>query len=385
MNKKFSFEKLVTRSIVLILIIFLLSIGYTFIVKKGYSEEKLPNRLNYLEIANGYEHYLGWRVSAIKGNAGIFTWDDGTLAIYEEKCDVTPTANSILDLKSYLDKIGINMLYVQAGNKVSESEDSQISGSLDFSNQNITELLGVLKDNGITCMDMRDYMLSYEKSNNTSHHELYYRTDNHWKGETGFWASGIIGDFVKENYRLPLDTSVFDKSKYEFKTLKNWWIGAQGKKVTLAKTNPEDFTLIYPEFENNLSISVPYKNVYKTGDFSVTYNNSLVYPKDYYKKYTYLSYGYGCQPTITIKNNLATNDTHILVIKDSFADSVYPFLALSVAQVDIIDPRYYFFDKDNNISIKEYIKQLNPDLVIMLYSPLVTYFPNCTYFDEEIK
>lgn len=383
MKKEFSFEKLITRVIVLILIIFLINIGFTFVTEKGYSEEKLPNRLNYLELANSYEHYLGWKISPLKDNSGIFIWDDGNLAIYEQKNDVTHTANSIIDLKKYLDQLDIEMLYVQAPNKVSEYEDPEISGTLDFSNEKISELLGVVDSNGIDSMDLRDYLERYEKENNVSHHSLYYLTDNHWKGETGFLVSGMIGEYITENYDLEVDNAILNPDLYKYKTLVNWWIGAQGKKVTLSKTEPEDFTLVYPEFETDLTISVPYLNVYKTGDFTVTYNNELVYPKDYYKKYTYLAYGYGCQPTITITNNNAKNDTHIVFLKDSFADSVYPFLALGVARVDIIDPRYYFFDKDNKISIKEYIKQLNPDLVVMLYSPLVTYFPNCTYFDEE--
>ena len=44
---------------------------------------------------------------------------------------------------------------------------------------------------------------------------------------------------------------------------------------------------------------------------------------------------------MTITNNLAENDTHLLIIKDSLADSVYPFLALGASRVDVIDPRYY--------------------------------------------
>lgn len=375
--KKLSFEKIITRLIVIILFFFLVNAGYAFAVHKTHSNDNLPNRIEYLELANSYEKVLGWKVSYINWDGGIFTWNDGNLVVYDRKWDVTPAIDLISFVKSDLESQGIDLLYVQAPNKISRLYDTDISGKLDFSNQNIDDLLTGLRGNGIDCIDIRDNI----EGEGLDQHFLYYRTDNHWKAETGLWVSGIVGDYLKENYPYEIDTSVLDPALYNYETLENWWIGAAGKKLTLAKTEPEDFTLIYPDFETDLTISVPYKNVEKTGDFSVTYNNSLVFPKDFYNKYTYLAYGYGCQPLITIKNNNATNDTHILVLKDSFADSVYPFLALSVAQVDIIDPRYFFFDDDVDITIQEYVKNADPDIVIMLYSPLISYFPDSLNFD----
>ncbi len=60
-------------------------------------------------------------------------------------------------------------------------------------------------------------------------------------------------------------------------------------------------------------------------------------------------------------NILANNRTKLLIIKDSFADVVVPFLYSQFAHTDVVDLRYF------SGSIRAFIKKNKPNIVIVLY------------------
>jgi hypothetical protein len=64
---------------------------------------------------------------------------------------------------------------------------------------------------------------------------------------------------------------------------------------------------------------------------------------------------------ITIVNN-DVNDRSLLIIKDSFANSMIPFLVKHYNRIDIVDPRYY------KKSISKYVKENNIDDILIIYN-----------------
>ena len=64
---------------------------------------------------------------------------------------------------------------------------------------------------------------------------------------------------------------------------------------------------------------------------------------------------------ITIHNNQIHDGSHILMLKTSYADCMYPYLASVVENLDVIDLRWF------NGSLQSYIKETNPDTVVMVY------------------
>ena len=67
----------------------------------------------------------------------------------------------------------------------------------------------------------------------------------------------------------------------------------------------------------------------------------------------------------------------LLILKNSFANVVSPFLALETENVSIIDLRYF------NGSLKAYIKEYDPDLVMILYHGNAVLDPNDEYKSES--
>ena len=81
------------------------------------------------------------------------------------------------------------------------------------------------------------------------------------------------------------------------------------------------------------------------------------------KKDKYASFfgGNFAQMKITAKNSVS--DEKILVLKDSYANSLIPFLADRFAEVYVIDLRYFHFEKVSDIIAENEI-----DRVLMVYN-----------------
>jgi LmbE family N-acetylglucosaminyl deacetylase len=131
----------------------------------------------------------------------------------------------------------------------------------------------------------------------------------------------------------------------------------------LKRTNPEDFTIIYPEFKTDFLLEIPSKNIDKQGTFDIFYRYEEINALNYYGSNPYAAYLYGDVPLLAIKNYLANDGKRILVIKDSFVNVVNPFLSLGVENLEALDIRYF------TGSLKTYIERNKPDIVIVMYSP----------------
>jgi hypothetical protein len=154
---------------------------------------------------------------------------------------------------------------------------------------------------------------------------------------------------------------LFDIRNYEVKTYPTPFLGSLGRRIGILYAGCTDkISVITPRFDSSLTVLDPSKEI--TGDFSEAIFDFSVDTGNIYTDSIYHIYSRDISFHI-IKNNRAAKQ-RILIIKDSFAQVVAPFLALGVAQIDMIDLRY--FDND---SLFGYIEETKPDLVMFLYNP----------------
>ena len=150
----------------------------------------------------------------------------------------------------------------------------------------------------------------------------------------------------------------------------NWFLGSKGKKVGTYFTwnGADDFDLITPKFETSFTEERPFKNQTRTGTFqeTVLYMDNMY--KDYYRINTYATYSGGDFRLQIMKNNLNPNEKKVLLIRDSFACVVSPFLALQTSELHVCDVRDYDYYVGKKLNMKDYIKQIKPDYVLVLYT-----------------
>lgn len=322
-----------------------------------YTSKLLFMRMKFVELNAGFNKLIGMKL--ISGADNIICLADGNLTYYPYYADVSGSAENLSSLADYAQKCGSRLLYVQAPSKI-DPDNNYLPGGID-DNDNIKadEFLSALKSNGVEYLDLRQSMKE-QKMNFT---DSFYRTDHHWKADTGFWATNQIAQKLHTSCGMPYNGSKLDIRNYDEKIYKNYMFGSIGKTVSLAYADPEDISIITPKFDTDYTVDY-FDFRHLEGSFKDTMINYDVLKKiDYYNTSTYSAYFYGVTPLVSVVNNKADNDCRVLFVGDSFSSSVVPYLSTQVKYIDKIDINYY------NGGLESYIEKNKPDIVVVMLYP----------------
>lgn len=195
---------------------------------------------------------------------------------------------------------------------------------------------------------------------------FFFKTDHHWKPETALWAAQKVAQVLNDRFSYNADLTELNPENFNKTVFPQKHLGSYGQRVTLSRTLPDDFSLFFPKFPTSIHLDIPSMNLSKDGDFSILYDrHRLDSQKDSdnpYPPYVYATYLYGERAIISIKNHQKKNEKKLLMLHDSFSDSMAPFLALSMEQLNLVDLRCF------TGSIKNYIQQNRPDTVVVCYT-----------------
>lgn len=176
----------------------------------------------------------------------------------------------------------------------------------------------IYEASGIPAIDCSGWLLD-----NVSHGQLYYRTDHHWT-TLGAYYGYLAYCNEKELTPVPLETLSAQTVTEEFAgTLYSKVNDYSHKKDAITiYTNPED------------DITVTYAD---TGEVTDSlYNLDYLEEKDKYSLFLN-----NIHPLIEIENMAASSQNELMLIKDSYANSIVPFLAHHYRKFYVFDTRYY--------------------------------------------
>ena len=173
--------------------------------------------------------------------------------------------------------------------------------------------------------------------------DVFYRTDHHWSTMGAYMAYlHLAGDMGGSATILDSEPTLVSDSFYgtTWSSCGAGWV----KPDEIYTWVPEGAFLVtrYPE-------GAPIE--------STLYDLSKLETKDKYSMFLG-----GNQPLCVIRNPLVEGGKKLLVIRDSYSDSLAPFLALDYQEVHLFDLRY------NNMSLKQYVADNGIDRVLVLYS-----------------
>ncbi len=319
--------------------------------------DELPYYHNFVETARRYEEFINWNMAPALEYNPVIKRDDDYLLGLTKSMDILDSVKSTVELADFCAKKGVTFFYVGIPTKTCKYEDADLSGILDFSNQNGDRFLRGLEENHVKYYDLRKIL----HNEGMNHHELFFRTDHHWKPEAGLWAAEHILEFLRDDYGWNVKPELLNPENFDSVIYTEWFLGSQGKKLTLAKTKPDNITLFYPKFKTLFNYDVPDLNVNRTGSFDVFYFMEQIEPKDYYNSDPYHAYMHSDYSLARIRNELSDNDKNILIIRDSFGKVLTPFLALGVNNIHEMDLRQF------NGSLRTYINSEKIDAVIITY------------------
>lgn len=276
------------------------------------------------------------------------------------------------DFARVLEARGIPYRFVLAPQKI-QTEDLLPSGVRDFGNVNADAFLSVLDEEGVAYTDLRPLFIESGR-----YSSLFFRTDHHWRPEGAFLAWQSLCGVLETEYGFPWDRALTDEGQWETTVLEDFFLGSQGKRVGSLYAGTDDFTVFSPRFETNLTYTCVADGIERTGRF----DESVCFPeriaeKDWFGGNPYTYYAGGDYPLAAAVNHDNPDGPRVVVLRESFACALTPFLSLSCSELTTIDLRYFEGD------LLETIQELEPDLVLTLYGASTT--SNETMFEYGIE
>ena len=173
---------------------------------------------------------------------------------------------------------------------------------------------------------------------------IYYRTDHHWTTLGAYYAYSELCD--------ALGLAPFDLAAHTAVEVPDFY----GTFYSRARTwNAQPDTLTYYELDNPLTIyTVTGPGMPAEGETVGLYDLAKL---DVYDKYAAFLHGNNGLSRIE-----GEGEGRILVVKDSYANSLVPFLTANYAQIDVVDLRNYNYGLDALIAENGY------EQILVLYS-----------------
>lgn len=232
------------------------------------------------------------------------------------------------------------LLAPNAGNIMSE----KLPRTVHMSDQNkyMTSFFKGLKKIGITPIDARKTL-----KKNVDKQELYYRTDHHWTTGAAYLA-------YKEGHKImDLDSNI----KYKKLSVHRNFRGTLASKSGFTNGRNDELQIYWPREHQDY-----HDSIYNFVDAKKTTNTFYAFD-NLKKKDAYTIFGGWNHPFYTIST--PTKSTRkLLLVKDSYANCMIPFLTQDFRKIVVVDPRYYFGDV-NKIMVEEGITD-----VLFLYNAL---------------
>ena len=171
---------------------------------------------------------------------------------------------------------------------------------------------------------------------------IYYRTDHHWSSLGAFYgANAILEAAGLEPLKL---------NDYEKETVSECFFGTNYSSASAWWTAPDTIEIYVREDGKEV-----------TSNFTGREEPGRLYvPERLDTKNQYAYFLGGNQPLCVIRSQV--EGPKLLVLRDSYADCLVPFLSERFGEVHLFDLRY------NRLSPVDYIREQGIDMVLILYS-----------------
>ncbi len=263
-----------------------------------------------------------------KDNGRVYFGREGYLFDIDEKLDEEQIEKNIEYINKFMsgyeDKLKISALLVPTKSQVYLDQLPKNAPMND--EDQIVEMLKGEVSASMNWIEVKDEFKKYEYDG------LYYKTDHHWTSLGAFTASRFLLD-LEEN----------DLNKYHPSIKSENFYGTSYRKVNDFFTKPDIIQTLEPKTKQDLKILID--------------GNKLVdslYDESYLSKTDQYAYFMGGDHAVVEIDTGIKNGKTLLMIKDSFANSLVPFLTQNYERIVMVDPRYHKAGISTILSTQEF-------------------------------
>ena len=308
---------------------------------EDYVTDQFPLRDQWIQLKAYSERALGKQ----ENNKVYFGTDGQTLFAHF----TAPTREALEQKVGFVNKLGANLdvpvYFSLVPDKSFVLADLLPANAPNVDDGSTIEKARGLCGDGVTFVDLRNALAGRNDFYRTDHHWTTLGAQHAWEAlRAGMGLTGQAGDTDGLSYQGLSYTQVSDS-----------FYGTTYSSSGAAWVEPDSIYTVIPEGGTRGRTTV---DRYPEG---VAIPGGLYYPEKLEVKDKYAYFLGGNQPLCVVKNPDAENG-RLLVIRDSYADCLAPFLSEAFQEVHLFDLRY------NNTSLKKYVADNGIDQVLVLYS-----------------
>lgn len=275
------------------------------------------------------------RLSGKGENNGIYLCDKETLIPRFDRPDPDKVANNLDYVNKLVENVDIPVYFSLIPGKVSVWADRLPDGAPNASEGDI--LAQAQSSTQAHWVDMAAALEAHREE------EIYYRLDHHWTSLGAYYGYAALMEAMGLE-AVPL-------SEYEKTTVSTDFKGTTYSSSGVRWMAPDSIDIYVPEE----GITVTAWNGIQPEEGTL-YDWSKLEVKDKY------SFFLGGNKPLAVVKGPRADGPKVLVIRDSYSDSLAPFLTADCSEVHLFDPRY------NKTPVSQYVAENDIDQVLVLYS-----------------
>lgn len=302
----------------------------------AYVNDNIGFRGALMNISRRIQSYFGYtpelvgKVVSTTSDIGIGETLEGSLVIIDGRI-----------MEMFSKKPDVETKYAEALNSIREGLPENIPmysmivpTQLEFAEP----MFANAQDSQKSCIDNIDDMLSdgikavnvYDRLKESSEagEDLYFKTDHHWNMNGSYCG---YTSFIEESGGTPYSRSLYTvKERGEF-------FGSLYQKANTELDESDKDKLFYYDTVSGLDISIVMKRM-ENGKVIEYGTNATVFDET---KSDYTFFMGGDNPYVEITNNSMAEGKTLMIIKDSYANIMIPWLVNNYKKIIVIDPRSY--------------------------------------------
>lgn len=289
-----------------------------------YVSDQFPGRNFFVAMKGHMDSAIGKR-----DRNGVFIGKGGQLLQNFKERDEGETEAKISAVNQFANNYGdlqISFMLVPTATKILE-EKLPFNSPVDDEKEYIDRVRSQLNTD-IKFIDTFD-SLKASKEN-----YLYYRTDHHWTSRGAFEA-------YKELCKT-LGIEGKTEADFDIKQVTKEFNGSLSSQIASQSGKADSIEVYFPK-EGGETVVTYVEEQKKSPSL---YDSSKLDEKDKYQVFTG-----GNHPRINIKS-MGDPEKKLLIIKDSYANAMLPFLIFNYGEIEVIDLRYFTDDLDKVITSK---------------------------------
>lgn len=269
---------------------------------------------------------------------GVYFGTDGyILQRYSE--DTENISSNVSYINSFAQKLDIPIDMLIVPNSVCVNSDKLPAAAVNDDQLETIKSISDQLDDSVTLFSAYDTLIDLQENQGI---RAFYRTDHHWTAS----AARAVCDSWLQSEGYPVTSA-----DYDFRTVQDFY-GTLYSKAPASFIEPDVFSY-YETSDLNVEVKYISENTFSYTFFEKSYLD---------KKDKYSTFFGGNFAQLKISSDCGGNEK-ILVLKDSYANSLIPFLAEYFSEIYVVDLRYFHLG-----SVSEIIAENGIDRVLMVYN-----------------